>query len=243
MWTLNLVKPTAKSASWTVSLLVFHTFVVTFMRWEAWGQTPLLAPIFCSAELFSTRTPQSFCFLSFDGHVRRFSNSLMFPLENVLKILFVFLRLLHVWCPLRAKLAVRPTYFLSSTYADGKLFCLWRNIPNCAIIPNLSTKRCLPIVLPLQSSLMKFRSFTYRHMHVPNYADAMSWILDLQRDLHADYVALDEAYTFWTRTLLFNVSLLSTRVALHSMLAVPSRLLLILQLSASASWRLGCIFV
>ena len=59
----------------------------------------------------------------------------------------------------------------------------------------------------------------------------MNEILDLQRDLHANNLALCEEHTFGTRTLLFAFHFLSERVALCSMLGDSPRLLLTLQLS------------
>ena len=50
-------------------------------------------------------------------------------------------------------------------------------------------------------------------MWVPNYVDAMSEVLDLQRDPHVNDFALCEAYTFGTRALSFAFLLMSARVA------------------------------
>ena len=73
----------------------------------------------------------------------------------------------------------------------------------------------------------------------------MNEILDLERDLHANDSALSEEYRFGTRTLSSAFPSLSERerVSLLSMLGVSSRLLLTLHMSASVSWRRGCVFV
>ena len=64
----------------------------------------------------------------------------------------------------------------------------------------------------------------------------MNEILDLRHDLHAKDFALCEEYTFGIRTRVFAFPFLSEKVALRSLLAFSSRLLLTLQLSALVPW-------
>ena len=68
----------------------------------------------------------------------------------------------------------------------------------------------------------------------------MNGILDLQCDLRANDFALREEYRLGFER--FHLPL-SERVALRWILGVSSRILFTLLLSASVSWRWGCVLV